>query len=139
MISPPHTAWSIQLPFGEFLVKKAYVSASDVLDALDYQRVHKKTLGAIMREEKLMKPEKILELLHDQRYRVNEFKLGELALKRKEITREQLDYALTIQDKQKMSLGHVLVQLERIDQASLDDALREYTLLRGASVKSVIL
>jgi hypothetical protein len=107
---------------GGLLVKEGLINRVQLEKALALQQALEspQLLGQILVEQKLVTPFELHSVL--QKYR-KEYRLGDVLIETRVITKEQLDLALVHQRKSDLSLGEILMRLDLITESQLKRAL----------------
>src|SRR5207244_10903361 len=108
--------------FGEILVDEKYITAAQLEAALRLQAVSQTyvPIGQVLLANKLITRKKLNALLHRHKRRS---RLGEILLKARRITAEQLNEALALPRRPPMPIGQALIKLRYVNEATMRDAL----------------
>ena len=108
--------------FGEILVEEKIITEAQLEAALRLQAVSQTyvPIGQVLLANKLITRKKLNALLHRHKRRS---RLGEILLKARRITAEQLNEALALQRRTPMPIGQALIKLRYVNEATMRDAL----------------
>lgn len=112
--------------FGQFLVERSVVDAAALNEALALQARRNRDLGVICAALGFLSQKDADRL--NARQRLVDKRLGELALEEKLMTEAQLEQALLTQKRDHLPLGAALIELNKIDRATLERALSDFHL-----------
>jgi hypothetical protein len=110
--------------FGQFLIEKQEVSASQVREALDLLEKTNRNLGEIAVAEGILSEQQAQQL--NQRQRSTDMPFGDLAVMLGLMSREQLVACLRQQRETRLLIGEALVQLGHVAEARLDGLLARF-------------
>jgi hypothetical protein len=107
---------------GELLKREGLINERQLQEALRIQDALTiyKPLGQILIDHDLILPERLKILLDSNNKRAP---LGEILVRSKQITQEQLETALSKQNEYKSRLGETLIALDYLSEESLKEAL----------------
>ena len=108
--------------FGEILVEEKIITDAQLDAALRLQAVSQTyvPIGQVLLANKLITRKQLNALLNRHKRRS---RLGEILLKARRITAEQLDEALALQRRMPMPIGQALIKLRYLNEATMRDAL----------------
>ncbi|PYN24062.1 MAG: type II secretion system protein GspE [Candidatus Rokuibacteriota bacterium] len=112
----------VSLRLGDILVYEGLATAADVQSALHLQSVARTyiPLGHILVAQKIITRRQLLSVLERHQ---RQSKLGELLVKTKALTTEQLATALAEQRRRKQALGEIVIRLKYVTEEQLRHAL----------------
>ena len=111
--------------FGEFLILKKIIDPISLVQALNIQRRRGLIpLGEIALHDKLLPAEQLLNILDIQENTGRRF--GDVALEYNYLTQNQLDILCRKQKQLHSHVGEILVEMNKISTASLDELLVEF-------------
>ncbi|OLD40283.1 MAG: hypothetical protein AUI57_00225 [Candidatus Rokubacteria bacterium 13_1_40CM_2_68_8] len=112
----------VSLRLGDILVYEGLATAADVQSALHLQSVARTyiPLGHILVAQKIITRRQLLSVLERHQ---RQSKLGELLVKTKALTTEQLETALAEQHRRKQALGEIVIRLKYVTEEQLRHAL----------------
>ena len=114
--------------FGEFLVLKKLVKEEEVTAALEAQRQSKPLVGSLAVEMGYMTKMDNLKILMVQN-KTNE-RYGDIAVEKKQLTRDQVEELFRIRESETTPLGKMLVRLGSISREKLILAFMEFSKLQ---------
>jgi len=110
--------------FGAYLVHQKLATPSLIVEALDRQRVIKRPIAALAREQHLLDIDQIFQILNRQ---VNSGKLfGKIAVENGYLTKKDVKRLLFIQKSEVPHLGEILIDMGVISTAVMEGALNRY-------------
>lgn len=110
--------------FGNFLLNKGLVTASQLNRAIELQKTAHLKLGVLCVNAGYMTPEQIEEV-HQKQMQVDK-RFGELAIELGYLTQEQLDEILSTQKHSHLLLGQVLIDEKILTIDQFTEALNQY-------------
>ena len=110
--------------FGAFLVDQGLATPGLIVEALDRQRVIKRPIAAIAREQKVLDMEQVFQILNRQIASGKRF--GETAVSFGYLTEDDVERFLSIQKGEVPHLGELLVDMGVIEQNTLEMALNRF-------------
>ena len=110
--------------FGAYLVHQKLATPSLIVEALDRQRVIRRPIAAIAREQRLLDMDQLFQVLNQQ---VDSGKLfGKIAVENGFLTKKDLKRLLFIQKSEIPHLGEILIDMGVISPAVMEGALNRY-------------
>jgi len=109
---------------GQLLLEKNLVTKEQLAEALKRQRRTYSRLGDILLDQSLISCD-LLNRASEEHAAMPGEHLGDLLVKRGDITHEQLDHALDLQKKRFRSLGEVLTEMQIVTPDAIASILRE--------------
>ena len=110
--------------FGVFLVDQGLATPGLIVEALDRQRIIKRPIAAIAREQQVLDMEQIFQILNRQIASGKKF--GETAISYGYLTEDDVDRFLSIQKGEVPHLGEILVDMGVIGPETLEKALNMF-------------
>lgn len=110
--------------FGNYLLNKGLVSASQLADALAAQKKTRTKLGVLAINAGYMTAAQV-DMVHAEQQRVDK-RIGDIAVDMGFLTRDQVEELLSSQGAAHLQLGQALVDIGAMDNGSFADALRSY-------------
>lgn len=110
--------------FGQFLLEKGYITRTELLECIKFQKSINVKLGFLAIDKKYMSAEQVKKILDLQKKFNKQF--GELAIESNMLSKEQLDELLAIQKADRIYLGEALVEKNYITIFQLERYLDEY-------------
>lgn len=110
--------------FGNYLLNKGLVTASQLSDALSAQKQTRLKLGVLAINAGYMTPEQV-DMVHAEQQRVDK-RIGDIACDMGFLTQEQISELLSTQGAAHLQLGQALVDAGAMTNASFADALNSY-------------
>ncbi len=117
--------------FGTFLVKLGMVTPEHIIQALDSQQEKQTPVGKIALEHRLLEMNHTFNILNRQAD--THLKFCDIALALGYLTREQVDFILSIQMSQRPKIGEILVEMGVLSQQQLSEALDGYEKLKNST------
>jgi len=113
------------MKFGEFLVKKGLITDAE-LDIASNLAEAKFYFGALSAREKCLELDALVDLLEEQKTIKPYKKIGEIAVSKGLMSKEQVEKILAIQRESGEFLGEILVDMDVIDSEELKKQLEAY-------------
>lgn len=110
---------SSDVPFGEFLVDKSFITRRNLIEFLNLQKIQDNTIDKCLEELGFMTSEKKWEIL------TRTDKLGEILVRQGQLKLQQLVSCLEQQetDSPEMLLGEIIVEKNFLDEETIKNAL----------------
>lgn len=113
--------------FGQFLVKRRFITPDAIISARMLQRKNNQMLGTLAKEKGWLTDYDILKILIIQEETCEKF--GEIAVKNRYLTEEQLNELLSEQTDSYIFFGEALVRIGAISEEKIIEQLKEYNKL----------
>ncbi len=113
------------MKFGLYLKKKGVINAEQLVAAIDYQHNRIPPIGQLAIEECVLSARQVFNVLRCQSG-IPQERFGDVAVGMGIMSHDELQRLLMIQWERKPSLADVLVQLQIVDQARVDEELAAY-------------
>ncbi len=113
------------MKFGEFLVKKGLITRAELDIALNLTQV-KFIFGVLSVREKYLDMDALADLLEEQKTMKPHQKIGQIAVSKGLMSKEQVEKILAIQRESGEFLGEILIDMGVIDSEELQKQLQAY-------------
>lgn len=110
--------------FGAYLVHQQLATPKLIVEALDRQRVIKRPIAAIAREQRMLNMDQVFQILNRQVKTGRLF--GKIAIENGFLTKKDVERLLFIQKSEVPHLGEILVDMGAISPAAMESALNRY-------------
>lgn len=121
LTSENHSSYIASSKFGDVLLDRKLISVKQLKEVLDFQQYNGGRIGNILVAKKLLSQEQVDEIAYEVSEQ-SKLPLGELLILNREITREQLDKAISFQKRSGGKLGDIMLSLEIVSR----DVLYKY-------------
>ncbi len=110
--------------FGAYLVHQKLATPKLIVEALDRQRVIKRPIAAIAREQRLLDMNRIFQILN---WQVKTGRLfGKIAVEKGFLSKKDVNRLLSIQKSEVPHLGEILIDMGIISPVAMESALNLY-------------
>jgi len=110
--------------FGQYLIENSYITNTNLLEAIKYQKSKNLKLGVMVIDKGFMTSDQVEQALNIQRTQDTPF--GEACIDKGFLTREQLDQLLVTQKEERIYLGDALVELGHLSLDKVEKYLIEF-------------
>ena len=110
--------------FGQFLVRKGYVNADQLSQALRLMDENNKSIGQWAVESGLLTEKEVSRIHFEQR--ISDFFFGEIAVMKNLLTERQVQRLLEKQKRNSLRLGEALIELQLLTERETIQALRHF-------------
>lgn len=121
LTSENNVKYIASVKIGDILLDRKILTVKQLKDVLDFQQENGGRIGSILVSKKILSQKRVDEIASEIKQR-STLPLGELLILNKEITRQQLDEAISFQQKSGGKIGHIMLSLEMISR----DVLYKY-------------